>query len=98
MEDSSDLQPLGADIAAVNGTSPGPKSGITYDIIVRFKFKDVLVSSAVPHNIRPGGPDECDIHAARVGDPVTVHVRGSQIRFTIIESLALASCSGGGGP
>lgn len=66
-------------ILGINGTTPGPASGITYRITVETDGGEVVLDSMVPWGAR--FPDELNTVAAPVGTPVAVSDRGGYLRM-----------------
>jgi|GEM_PF-4247972 len=64
-------------IVAVNGTTPGPASGITYDVEVDLNGGSFLIKNTEPTHGR--FPDELDTVAVPVGSIVTVAERGGTL-------------------
>lgn len=78
-------------VAAVHGASPGPASGITYDIDVNEPSVGVVrVPGVVPNHSR--WPDDLDTIAAMVGDLVHVAIVGKTMQFYIVETVDSAEC------
>lgn len=64
-------------ILAVNGTNPGPASGITYDVEVDLNGGAFRMDGTIPTHGR--FPDELNTVAAPVGSIVTVAERGGSL-------------------
>jgi len=78
-------------IVAVNGTNPGPASGITYDIEYRGPNGMVRINGITPSGSRY--PDELHTIAAPVGTPITVHSRaGTLYLIPPGESFEIEEC------
>jgi hypothetical protein len=78
-------------IAAVHGTSPGPASGITYDVDVNEPGVGVMrLEGVAPHHQR--WPDHIDTVAASVGDLVAVAIVGKSVQFHIVETADTTEC------
>lgn len=81
-------------ITAVNGTSPGPASGITYTIVV----SDPATAGAFPMEGQvpySRWPDELDIVALAPGVPVLGAAIGGEITWHFWEQPAFADCPAG---
>jgi hypothetical protein len=66
-------------VIAINGTNPGPASGISYNIAVDLEGAEVVFQDMVPFGARL--PDDLDTVAAPVGTPIVVSDRGGNIRL-----------------
>lgn len=78
-------------IKSVQGTSPGPASGITYTVSINKPGGGVVDLAGVkPSNARPTA---ADINAADVGTIVSGWIVGGNAYFTIIEQYAGGGCA-----
>lgn len=67
-------------IEAINGTNPGPASGITYDVrVYREGGGEVAMPATTPSGSR--FPDDLDTVAAPVGTIVTVAERAGRLQL-----------------
>ena len=90
----NDPRPVVGIVTAVNGTSPGPSSGITYTLMV----SDPATAGAFPmEGQRPfrRWPDELDVVAFDLGFPVDGVCIGGEIIWKDIELPAFADCPAG---
>jgi hypothetical protein len=81
-------------ITAVNGTTPGPASGITYTIMV----SDPATAGTFPMEGQTPysrWPDELDIVALTPGVPVLGAALGGEITWHFWEQPAFADCPAG---
>lgn len=79
-------------IDSVQGTNPGPASGISYTVKMSFPSGTVAVVSGVkPHNWR--WPNTLDTQAATPGTAVLAYDVGGQMQFFICEGLATTECA-----
>ena len=77
-------------IRAVHG-SPGPASGITYDVDINIPGVGVIaVNGVIPHNNRP--PDDYDSIGAATGSAFDVYIVGGQHQYIITEYPDSAEC------
>lgn len=81
-------------IASVQGTNPGPASGITYTVEINTDNTAPNIRSGVkPHNGRL--PDEIHTVAAKVGTAIQVFDVGGFLQFYIDEGFEFdTSCDG----
>ena len=81
-------------ITAVNGTTPGPASGITYTIMVSDPATagTFPMEGQVPYS---RWPDELDIVALTPGVPVIGAALGGEITWHFWEQPAFADCPAG---
>lgn len=80
-------------VESVQGTNPGPASGITYTVLVNMpdRSESVRFAGVVPHNTRY--PDDMDIRAATPGSVVSGVLIHGELQLTIIEIPDFAECS-----
>ncbi len=78
-------------ITAINGTNPGPASGITYDVAVNEPTGVVTYLKIVPANARPA--DTIDTKAAPVNTGVWVYSSGQKMFFLIPEFPDWGTCT-----
>ena len=77
-------------IRAVKG-SPGPASGITYDVDINIPGVGVIpVNGVIPHNNRP--PDDYDAIGAKVGSAFEVYIIGGVHQYMIVEYPDSVEC------
>ena len=62
---------------------------VSYDILIHFDDGDRVVGRCKPANGRP----EVEIYPAPIGSPVTIHWKGDQMAFTIIEQPKYEECT-----
>lgn len=89
---------MAGDIVQTTGTikavygSPGPASGITYDVVVNVPDVGPKTITAVrPHNNRP--PNDYDTIGARVGTVFAVFIVGGVHQYLIYEFPDSAECA-----
>lgn len=82
--------PLLGVIVSVQGTNPGPASGITYTVDVNDANGVSRVVGVVPCESRP--PDAYDIKAAGVGSGCLVYVLNQKMFFFIREYIDVGAC------
>lgn len=66
-------------IIGINGTTPGPASGITYKIAVETGNGEIVLDPMTPFGAR--FPDDLNTVAAPIGTPVAVSDRGGNLRL-----------------
>ena len=69
-------------VKAINGTSPGPASGITYDIAFNTPRGSRVALGVVPSHTRP--PDVVNTVAAALGSACVVQEVSGNMRFVIL--------------
>jgi hypothetical protein len=80
-------------IYGVNGTTPGPSSGISYNINLSMPGNQIVsATNVVPHGTR--WSDDVDINAAEPGTAVLCFDVGGRLQFFIDEKPATTECSG----
>lgn len=79
-------------VESVQGTNPGPASGITYTVKLNLPNQDgpVTIDGVVPHNNRRD--DDLWIRAAKPGTAVIGVLDGDDIQLTIIELDDYTDC------
>jgi hypothetical protein len=79
-------------IVSVQGTNPGPASGITYTVTINLPSGTVATfAGVVPHNYRQ--PDSIDTIAATPGTWFTAFDVGGVMQYQIIEGFATTGCA-----
>ncbi len=88
------MTPLEAHVSAVHGTSPGPASGITYDVAINQPGGNFLATEVAPADARI---EDTDVFAAPVGSPVVCYLVGQNytLLFAWQEMRKTAQCSDG---
>lgn len=83
--------PIPGVIVSVQGTNPGPASGISYTVTVNLPNGSTATYSGVkPHNYRH--PDTIDTVAATPGTWFTAFDVGGTFQYQIIEGFATTGC------
>ena len=78
-------------IASIQGTNPGPASGITYTLDINMRGGNVLrVAGVAPSNDRL--PDDVDTRACGVNTFVEVWFIAGRIHANIQERMAWGAC------
>lgn len=77
-------------IVSVDGTNPGPASGISYTVKLTFPNTVTVVSGVKPHNMRR--PDIVNTTAATPGSAIQAFEIDGQMQFFIIEGDDYTSC------
>lgn len=89
MSDFNDT-PVHGTIAGINGTNPGPATGISYTVNINKPGGGVMTFNNVkPVNARPTA---ADIDAAQVGTFVSGWIISGSLYVTIIEQYAGGGC------
>ncbi len=78
-------------ITGVNGTNPGPASGITYAVLVNEANGTVTYAGVVPSNSRP--PDSIDTRGATLNSGVWVYTLAGKTHFLIPEWPDWGTCT-----
>lgn len=89
----SQTEYIGGVVMSVQGTTPGPASGISYTVGINLASGVRIVDGVKPHGNR--WPDALDIDgAAMVNQPIGGEVVGGRVLWKFFEPPVLRTCDG----